>query len=74
MNSSRPLQRAMDEQIELTERELAIARRAAQIAVQELSDEFYRQVGKTFVQRFLIAVGLVAVGFGVSRGWIKLGG
>lgn len=68
------LDRAVDEPIELTEREIAIARRAAEMAIAQLSDEFYKQVGKTFIQKFVIALGLFVVGFGIARGWIKFGG
>lgn len=57
-------------QITLTERELAIAKQAARIAVQEISNEFYLQVGKTLVQKVLIWVGIAAVAFATGKGWI----
>lgn len=66
--------RSSDEGIPLTERELAIARRAANIAIQELTQEFYSQIGKTVVQKIFIGIGLMALGFAVARGWIKFGG
>lgn len=58
---------------ELTEREMAIAKAAAKLAVQEISDEFYKQVGKSFVTKALVWVGMLAVGFGMAKGWIKIG-
>lgn len=57
--------------IELNEREMAIAREAARIAVKELSDEFYKQVGKTVVTKILIWIGIAAVAFAAGKGWIK---
>lgn len=59
-----------DNDIRLTERELAIAKAAAHIAIQELTDQFYQQVGKTMVTKALIWIGAVAIGFGVAKGWI----
>jgi hypothetical protein len=56
--------------IQLTDREMAIAKVAAKIAVREVSDEFYRQVGKGLVTRILVWIGLVFVGFAMARGWI----
>lgn len=48
---------------ELTEREMLIAKKAAELAVQQLSDDFYKQIGKNVVQRWLIWLGLLAAGF-----------
>lgn len=62
------------ESIELTDRELAIAKQAARIAVQELTDEFYKSVGKTVVGRVLIWVGMLALGFGAAKGWVSFPG
>ena len=59
-----------DNDITLNERELAIAKAAAHIAIQELTDQFYNQVGKTMVQKVLIWIGAIAVGFGLAKGWI----
>jgi len=50
---------------ELTERELLIAKRAARIAVEELGNEFYRQVGRTVVGRVL-----TGITYAIGRGWI----
>jgi len=58
---------------ELTERELLIAKRAARIAVEELGNEFYRQVGRTVVGRVLTWIGMLAVAgitYAIGRGWI----
>lgn len=56
--------------IQLTEREKAVAKEAARIAVRELSDEFYKQVGKTVVTKVLIWIGIAAVAFAAGKGWI----
>ncbi|MCD6674833.1 MAG: hypothetical protein LT106_18525 [Burkholderiaceae bacterium] len=57
-------------EIELNEREMAIARKAAKLAVEEVMNEFYRQVGKGIVHRVLVYIGMIAIGFAVARGWI----
>lgn len=62
----------MDDE-ELTERELLIAKRAARIAVEELGNEFYRQVGRSVVGRVLTWIGMLAVAgitYAIGRGWI----
>lgn len=56
---------------QLTERETLIAKRAAQLAVEEMTAQFYQQVGKTVVQRVLIVIGAMAIGFGMAKGWIN---
>jgi hypothetical protein len=56
--------------IELTEREKLIAKEAAKLALEELSSEFYKKVGKTVVEKVLIWVGMLFVGFVVGKGWI----
>ena len=56
--------------IELTERERAIAKEAARLALEELSSEFYKKVGKTVVEKALIWIGLLAAGFVFGKGWI----
>ncbi len=55
---------------ELTDREMMIARKAAKLAVEEMTNEIYRQVGKSVITRVLVWVGAVAVGFAVAKGWI----
>jgi len=59
---------------ELTAREKLIAEAAAQIAIANVTDAFYRQVGKTFINRFLILLGACIIGFGLAKGWITLPG
>ena len=59
-----------DGEIKLNERELAVAKEAARLAIQEITDQFYKQVGKTMVQKVLIWIGAIAIGFGVAKGWI----
>ena len=56
--------------IELTEREEAIAKKAAKLAIEEMSGEFYKKVGKTVVEKLLIWVGILAVGFVAGKGWV----
>ena len=56
--------------ITLTDREEAIARKAAKLALEEMSSEFYKKVGKTVVEKVLIWVGLLVVGFVIGKGWI----
>jgi hypothetical protein len=56
--------------IELTDRERAIAKEAAKLALEELSSEFYKRVGKTVVDKILIGLGVLAVGFVLGKGWL----
>lgn len=62
--------------IELTEREEAIAQRAADLAVQrmttEMTTEFYASVGKTVVNRMLIIIGAAFVAFLAGKGWLSV--
>jgi hypothetical protein len=57
-------------EIELTDREETIARKAAKMAIEEMSGEFYKMVGKTVVEKALIWIGLLVVGFVFGKGWI----
>jgi hypothetical protein len=59
--------------IQLTVKELAIAEKAADIAVKKITDNFYKDVGKTVVSRFFIIIGLVFVAFAAGKGWIRAG-
>jgi hypothetical protein len=56
--------------IVLTEREEAIAKKAAKLAIEELSNEFYKKIGKTIVEKLLIWTGILVVGFVFGKGWI----
>ena len=56
--------------IVLTEREEAIAKKAAKLAIEEVSGEFYKLVGKTIVEKLLIWIGILVVGFVFGKGWI----
>jgi hypothetical protein len=58
------------EKIELTEREHLIAKEAAKLALEELSGEFYKRVGKTIVEKVLIWIGMLGVGYVFGKGWI----
>ena len=57
-------------EIELTEREMLIARKAAEMAVKQITDEFYKGVGRNVVNRWLIIIGAVAVAFATGKGWV----
>lgn len=57
---------------ELSEREMMIAKAAAKIAIQEMKDDFYQEVGRTITQRFFIWVGLGFVAYASGKGWINL--
>ena len=56
--------------IELTERERLIAKEAAKIAIEELSSELYKKIGKTVVEKALIWIGILVFGFVMGKGWI----
>lgn len=59
--------------LELNAREMAIAQLAAEIAVKKMTDDFYQQVGRTVVQKFLIVVGalsLAALAYAKGKGWV----
>jgi hypothetical protein len=64
----RPSAESID--IQLTEREVAIAKAAAKLAVAEISDEFYKQVGKTVVTKVLVWIGIAFVAFAAGKGWL----
>jgi hypothetical protein len=57
-------------EIELTERERLIAKEAAKIAIEEMSSEFYKKIGKTIVEKVFIFIGLLVVGFIAGKGWV----
>lgn len=48
-----------------------IAEEAARLAVEKLTEDFYKQVGKNVVNKFFIVIGALAVGFLVGKGFIK---
>ena len=56
--------------VTLTDREEAIARKSAKMAIEEMSGEFYKKVGKTVVEKALIWIGMLFVGFVIGKGWI----
>ena len=56
--------------VTLTAREEEIAKRAAKLAIEEMSNEFYKKVGKTVVEKALIWIGALFVGFVIGKGWI----
>ena len=56
---------------QLSEREMLIAKEAAKIAVKEIQDSFYKEVGKGVVTKLLVWIGLVTVAFLAGKGYIK---
>lgn len=60
-----------DPRMDLTERERMIAEEAARLAVKRLTEDFYKQVGKNFINKFFIIVGALAVGYMSGKGFIK---
>ena len=52
------------------ERERLIAKEAAKLALEELSGEFYKRVGKTIIEKVLIWIGMLVVGYVFGKGWI----
>lgn len=61
----------MTTELQLTEREILIAKHAADLAVKQMMDNFYKEVGRTFVNKVFIVIGIVVVAFSVGRGWIN---
>lgn len=57
-------------EIQITDREEAVAQRAAELAVQRVTQEFYASVGKSVINRWLIIIGAVAVAFATGKGWV----
>jgi hypothetical protein len=61
---------------ELSEAQIEeIAERAAKKAVEKLTHAFYREVGKSVVEKFLFIIGILAVGlmfWMAGRGYISL--
>lgn len=66
------MSRQEEAEAQLNEREMLIAREAARMAVKEITDGFYRDVGKTLVSKVLIWIGVAAVAFAAGRGWLKV--
>lgn len=59
------------ESTQLTEREMLIAKTAAKMAVKEIQDTFYKEVGKGVVTKLLVWIGLATVAFLAGKGYIK---
>jgi len=55
---------------QLTEREEAIASRAAELAVAKMTNQFFQEVGRTVVSRWLIIIGGMTVAYFFGKGWI----
>lgn len=65
----------LDDIPDITDRERLIIRVTANLAadeaVERMTNTFYRNVGKFTVNKLLIIIGMVVIGFAVGRGWIK---
>jgi hypothetical protein len=61
-------------EIQLTDRELLVAQKAAELAVKHMTDTFYKEVGRSFINKFFIVVGAAVVAYAAGRGWWKIGG
>lgn len=61
-----------DSIIELTERERLIAQEAARLAVKQMTDNFYKEVGRSFISKFLIVLGAGVVGYMSAKGYVKI--
>lgn len=61
-----------ERELELTERERLIAEHAANVAVARVMDEFYRNVGRSVVNKLLVLVGAAVVAFALGKGWISI--
>lgn len=59
------------EEMQLTEREMLIAKTAAKMAVKEIQDSFYKEIGKGIVTKLLVWIGLATVAFLAGKGYIK---
>jgi len=59
------------EELQLTEREMLIAKTAAKMAVEEIQDSFYKEIGKGVVTKLLVWIGLATVAFLAGKGYIK---
>lgn len=55
----------------LTDREILVAKMAADFAVKKMTDNFYKEVGRTFVSKWLIIIGAMVVAFGAGKGWVN---
>lgn len=61
----------LQENFKLTEREVLIAKLAADLAVKKMTDNFYKEVGRTFISKWLIIIGAMVVAFGAGKGWVN---
>lgn len=55
---------------QFTDREVLVAQYAAELAVSKVMDSFYRDVGRTFVSRWLIVIGAAVVAYSAGKGWL----
>jgi hypothetical protein len=61
--------------LKLTEREMLIAEKAAELAVKKMQDEFYKTVGKSVIEKVFIVIGaLTVVGSIWFNSWFNRGG
>lgn len=62
----------MDEVKLSEEQEARIVNKAAKQATEMVKLQFFAEVGRTFVTRFLVIIGVVVVAFAAGKGWIEL--
>lgn len=55
-----------------TEERTAIVKDAAKEAADMVKTEFFAEIGRAMVKRFLIIVGACVVAFALGKGWISL--
>lgn len=67
-----PMDEADKPLIELSDREKLIAQEAARLAVKQMTDNFYKEVGRSFISRFFIVVGAGIVGYLAAKGYVKV--
>lgn len=53
-----------------TDREIRVAQLAADLAEKRMRDEFYKSIGKTFVNRIFVWIGVAVVAFAAGKGWL----
>lgn len=67
-----PMDEADKPLIELSDREKLIAQEVAWFVVKQMTDNFYKEVGRSFISRFFIVAGVGIVGYLVAKGYVKV--
>ena len=61
-----------EENAPLTARELRVAQLASDLAIKKMQDNFYKNVGRTVIDRWLIIIGAAFVAFAGGKGWLSV--